>query len=93
MFIILNFITVVYAIIIGVVLLKNKKYSKLKRFHTILILILLALVGGSVAGKGAVNSIKETGAIGTLNYFMMILSFLVCVVASIEIPKLKKDKE
>ena len=54
---------------------------------------MLALVGGSVAGKGAVNSIKETGAIGTLNYFMMILSFLVCVVASIEIPKLKKDKE
>ena len=93
MFIILNIVTVIYAIIIGVVLLKNKKYSKLKRFHTILILILLALVGGSVAGKGAVNSIKETGAIGTLNYIMMILSFLVCVVASIEIPKLKKDKE
>lgn len=91
MFIILNIATVIYAIIIGVVLLKNKKYSKLKRFHTILILILLALVGGSVAGKGAVNSIKETRAIGTLNYFMMILSFLVCVVASIEIPKLKKD--
>ncbi|MDU1912512.1 hypothetical protein [Fusobacterium sp.] len=67
MFIILNIVTVIYAIIIGVVLLKNKKYSKLKRFHTILILILLALVGGSVAGKGAVNSIKETGAIGTLN--------------------------
>lgn len=93
MFIILNIVTVIYAIIIGVVLLKNKKYSKLKRFHTILILILLALVGGSVAGKGAVNSIKETGAIVTLNYFMMILSFLVCVIASIEIPKLKKDKE
>lgn len=37
MFIILNFITVVYAIIIGILLLKNKKYSKLKKFNTILI--------------------------------------------------------
>lgn len=83
----------IFTLIIGVVLLKNKKYSKLKRFSTILILILLALVGESVVGKGAVNSVKEAGTIGTLNYFMTILSFLVCVVASIEIPKLKKDKK
>lgn len=91
MFIILNLITVVYATIIGVLLIKNKKYNKSKRFSSILILILISLVGALVAGKGAVNSLKENGVIGILNYFMMIVSFLVCVVANIEIPKLKKD--
>lgn len=92
MFIILNFITVVYAIIIGILLLKNKKYSKLKKFNTILIQILIALTGSLIERKGAANSLKENGIIRTLDYFMIVLSFLICIVANIEITKLKKGQ-